>query len=70
MATRDRTVADWIAEGETTMALFCLAIGCGHDAILKLAELPPHMTRNRLATQTHETMRSTSKCDEFAAPEL
>ncbi|WHQ72863.1 hypothetical protein [Methylorubrum extorquens] len=39
MRRPDRTVADWIAEGETPMALFCVALGCGHDAILKLADL-------------------------------
>ncbi|QDI79226.1 hypothetical protein E8E01_01695 [Methylorubrum populi] len=70
MRQPERTAADWIAEGETAIALFCVAIGSGHDAILKLAELLLRMTRDRLATQTHETMRSTSKCDEFAAPEL
>lgn len=45
------TVADWIAEGETTIAVFCNALGCGHGTALKLADLPPKLTRDRLARQ-------------------
>ncbi|ACK82437.1 hypothetical protein [Methylorubrum extorquens] len=45
MPAPDRTVADWIAEGLTTMALHC---SCGHYATVKLADLPPRMTRTRL----------------------
>lgn len=51
MATPDRTVADWIVEGETTVALYCAAIGCGHDGIVKLSDLHPRLTRNRLTRQ-------------------
>jgi hypothetical protein len=43
LVVKDRTVADWVAEGETTMALFNVALECGHDAILTLADLPPGM---------------------------
>ncbi|WP_455986068.1 hypothetical protein [Methylorubrum extorquens] len=45
MRRPDRTVADWIAEGLTTMALHCR---CGHFATVKLADLPPALTRTRL----------------------
>ncbi len=45
MTRPDRTVADWIAEGLETMALHC---GCGHYATVKLADLPPTMTRTQL----------------------
>ncbi len=45
MRPPDRTVADWIAEGLKTMALHC---SCGHYATVKLADLPPTMTRTRL----------------------
>ncbi|MBB2963084.1 hypothetical protein [Methylobacterium sp. R2-1] len=38
MRPRERTVADWIAEGLKTMALHC---GCGHFATVTLADLPP-----------------------------
>lgn len=41
----DRTVADWIAEGLKTMALHCR---CVHFATVKLADLPPALTRTRL----------------------
>ncbi|MCY1644801.1 hypothetical protein [Methylorubrum sp. SL192] len=41
----DRTVADWIAEALTTMALHC---SCGHNATATLADLPPALTRTRL----------------------
>lgn len=40
MSKPDRTVADWAAEGETATALFCVALGCGHHAIMKLANRP------------------------------
>lgn len=51
MRPPDRTVADWIAEGLTTMAFYCAAIGCGHDGIVKLSDLPARMTRDRLMRQ-------------------
>ena len=45
MRPPDRTVADRIAEGLKTMALHCF---CGHHATVKLADLPPTLTRTRL----------------------
>ncbi|CAO4136742.1 hypothetical protein [Methylorubrum extorquens] len=37
---KDCTIADWVAEGETTMALLCVALGCGHHAIMKPPNRP------------------------------
>lgn len=43
------TVADWIAEGETTMSVSCIARECGHHAVLDLTRLPPETTRSQIA---------------------
>lgn len=44
----DRTVADWIAEGETTIALLCIAKDCGHRASMDISGLPPETTRSQI----------------------
>ncbi|MFY9292186.1 MAG: hypothetical protein WAP03_16065 [Methylorubrum rhodinum] len=52
MPSSDPTVADWIAEGEATIAIFCSPpnrAGCGHSAVVRLDTLDPRMTRSRLA---------------------
>ncbi|WP_461658844.1 hypothetical protein [Methylorubrum aminovorans] len=49
MTRPDSTVAAWLAESETSIALFCIATGCGHGAAFVLANLPPRQTRDRLA---------------------
>ena len=52
MPSSDPTVADRIAEGEATIAIFCSTPnrdGCGHSAVVHLDTLDPQMTRSRLA---------------------
>ncbi|MEZ0251088.1 MAG: hypothetical protein ACAH20_09015 [Methylobacteriaceae bacterium] len=48
MPSSDRTVADWIAEGENTIALFCIAKGCGHHAAVDITRLPPETKRSQI----------------------
>ncbi|CAO4135965.1 hypothetical protein OFEAOIEE_LOCUS3712 [Methylorubrum extorquens] len=40
---------DWLPEGETTIALFCVAYGCERHPNLMPADLPPKLSRNRTA---------------------
>ncbi|MBB2964669.1 hypothetical protein [Methylobacterium sp. R2-1] len=44
----ERAVADWIAEGETTIAVFCIAKGCGHHAAVDITRLPPETKRSQI----------------------
>lgn len=46
-ATPDRTVANWLAEGETAIAVFCGALRCGYDTIPKLLVLLRQPIRKR-----------------------
>jgi len=48
MASPDPTVAAWIAEGESTIALFCIAKGCGHHATADITRLPPETKRSQI----------------------
>ncbi|GEL43372.1 hypothetical protein MEX01_39630 [Methylorubrum extorquens] len=48
MKRLDLTVADWFAEGLTTIAVYCLAPDCDHRAVLTLADLPPSLMRDSL----------------------
>ena len=44
----DPTVAAWLAEGETTIALFCIAKDCGHHASVDISNLPPETKRSQI----------------------
>ena len=51
----ERTVADWIAEGETTIALFCIAKKCGHHAAADITRLPPETKRSQIVRRARCT---------------
>lgn len=48
MRRPDPIVANWIAEGETTVALFCIAKGCRHHASVDISGLPPETKRSQI----------------------
>ena len=55
------SVTAWIAAGKTMIALYCVALGCGHDATLKLAYLPLALNPQS-AGQRHRVCATFASC--------